>query len=263
MIKKFCVLLMLPVVLAGSVLNISSAQDLPGQRDSVNSAILKEKRVIQVVLPQKYKQGSTDKYDVLYVLDGDWNTKLVSQVQRFMEDEAKMPPAIIVGILNTDRDRDFLPTHVADNKTSGGADKFLSFLKNELIPYVDKTYPADGDNTLFGHSFGGVFVTYALLNEPQLFNSYIAADPSFWWDKNTMDKQVEGKMPALANLNKTLFITGREGQGMTEMGINQMEGILKKSVPAGLSWKISAYPDETHGSVRLKSMYDGLKYSYN
>jgi predicted alpha/beta superfamily hydrolase len=115
----------------------AAAQDLPGKRDSIQSAALKEKRYLQVVLPRNYKPGSADKYDVLYVLD-DGNTKTINNVQQFIEDEGFMPPTIIVGVLNTDRNRDFLPTNVADFKTSGGADKFLQFFKDELIPYVNK-----------------------------------------------------------------------------------------------------------------------------
>ena len=255
-------LFILPVVIFYTLPGIAAAQDLPGKKDSIQSVILNEKRVIQVVLPEKYKPGSKDKYDVLYVLDGDWNTKTMTDVERFIEGEAYMPPTIIIGVLNVDRDRDLTPTHVSDNKTSGGADKFLGFLKNELIPYVDKTYPSNGDNTIFGHSFGGLFVMYALLNEPQVFKSYIAADPSFWWDKGYMNKVAIDKLPGLANLNKTLYISGREGQPYQGMGIVSMDGILKIKAPAGFVWKDLAYPDETHGSVRLKSMYDGLKFTY-
>jgi len=250
------------VIILYSFFNLANAQELPGKRDSIKSSILNEKRVIQVVLPKKYKAGSTDKYDVLYVLDGDWNTKTMADVQQFIEGENYMPPTIIVGILNTDRNRDFLPTHVAGTKTSGGADKFLGFFKNELVPYINKTYPSNGDNAIFGHSFGGVFVTYALLTEPQLFKSYIAADPSFWWDSGIMIKMTAGKLAGLANLGKTFYISGREGQAFTGMGIPPMDTLLKKAAPAGLTWKVIAYPDETHGSVRLKSMYDGLKFSY-
>jgi predicted alpha/beta superfamily hydrolase len=237
------------------------AQEIPGKRDSLNSTILKEKRVFNVILPTGYKPAAGKKYDVIYVLD-DWNIKLLSQVEEFVEGESMMPPAIIVGILNVDRDRDLLPTHNAGNKTSGGANKFLSFMKDELIPYINKTYPANGDNTLFGHSFGGVFVTYALLTEPQLFKSYIAADPSYWWDDNVMLKTVPPKLAALAASGQTLYVTGRLGNGMTDMRIPQMDSILKKSAPAGLNWKLTAYPDETHGSVRFKSAYDGLRFSY-
>jgi predicted alpha/beta superfamily hydrolase len=238
------------------------AQEMPGKRDSINSTILKEKRCFQVVLPAGYKPESGKKYDVIYVLDGDWNTKLLSEVEQLLGDEGRIPHSIIIGILNTDRDRDLLPTHNAGNRTSGGADQFLSFMKNELIPYINKTYPSDGENTLFGHSFGGVFVTYALLTEPQLFDSYIAADPSYWWDDNVMLKMVPSKLPSLAVPNRILYVTGREGTGMKDMRIPQMDSILKKYAPATLTWKLTAYPDETHGTVRLKSAYDGLKFSY-
>jgi len=239
-----------------------NAQDLPGKRDSLNSTVLNEKRVFQVILPDDYKPGSTTKYDVLYIID-DWNIKLGQQIQRFIQDEHTMPPVIIVGVLNTDRDKDFLPTHNSGNPTSGSADKFLKFFKDELIPYINKTYPSDGDNTLFGHSFGGVFVTYALLNEPQLFNNYIAGDPSYWWDNGVMLKQVKEKLPSLANKEKTLYIGGRAGQGMKEMNINPMDSLLKKDAPAGFIWRVNSYPDESHGTVRLKNMYDGLRLAYS
>jgi len=241
---------------------LTKAQELPGKRDSLNSTILNEKRVFQVMLPEKYKPGSAEKYDVLYVLD-DWNIKLASQVQHFIEGENTMPPVIIVGVLNTDRDKDLLPTHNSGNPTSGSADKFLRFFKDELIPYINKTYPSDGDNTLFGHSFGGVFVTYALLNEPQLFNNYIAGDPSYWWDGGIMLKQVKEKLPSLANKEKVLYIGGREGDGMKEMNINPMDSLLKKDAPAGFIWKVNSYPNESHGTVRLKNMYDGLRLAYS
>ncbi len=260
--NRLSIFLIGSIIILSQLLGTASAQDLPGKRDSINSVILKEKRIIQVLLPEKYKPGSTDKYDVLYVLDGDWNTKLALEIQHFIESEAYMPPTIIVGVLNVDRDRDLTPTHVDNPKTSGGADKFLSFLKNELIPYVDKTYPSNGDNTLFGHSYGGLFVMYALLNEPNVFKSYIAADPSFWWDKHYMNKQATDKLPGLANMHRTLYMTGREGEGLVGMGIPPMDTILRKYAPADLIWKLTAYPEETHGSVRLKSMYDGLKFSY-
>lgn len=240
----------------------AAAQDMPGKRDSIKSMVLNEKRVIQVILPDGYKAGSTIKYDVLYILD-DWNIKLGRDIQHFIVDEHTMPPMIIVGVLNTDRNKDLLPTHNNGNKTSGGADKFLKFFKDELIPYVDKTYPSDGDNTLFGHSFGGVFVTYALLNEPQLFSNYIAGDPSYWWDNGVMLKQVKEKLPSLAGKGKSLYIGGREGQGMKEMNINAMDSLLKKDAPAGFEWVVKAYPKESHGTVRLKNMYDGLRFAYN
>ncbi|HJP64139.1 MAG TPA: alpha/beta hydrolase-fold protein [Mucilaginibacter sp.] len=240
----------------------ASAQDIPGKKDSVNSTILSQKRFIQVVLPTDYKPGSADKYDVIYVLDGDDNTKTMADVHQFITREGFMPKVIIVGVLNIDRNKDLTPTNSDGLSTSGGAAQFLGFLKDELIPYVNKNYPSNGNNTLFGHSFGGLFVTYALVNQPEAFNSYIAADPSYWWDKGYMISATAAKLPSLANLGKTLFISGREGQGMKGMAINPMDTLLQKSAPAGFAWKVSAYPNETHGTVRMKSIYDGLRFVY-
>ncbi|SEW37991.1 Predicted hydrolase of the alpha/beta superfamily [Chitinophaga sp. YR573] len=247
--------------------NRSQAQDTVrrivdiGVLDSLHSNILKEERLLQIFMPQNYKPGSTDKYDVLYVLDGgNWNTGLIKNVQHFLEGESYMPPTIIVSILGIDRNKDLTPTHLDSWKTSGGGANFLGFIKNELIPYINEKYPSNGDNTLWGHSLGGLFVINSMLNEPKTFKTYIAVDPSLWWDDSYIQKIAPDKLPALAGLNITLFISGREGN--ETMKIATMDTILKKMAPAGLSWKSVRYPDETHSSVRLKSIYDGLKFAY-
>jgi predicted alpha/beta superfamily hydrolase len=266
--KGFSFLIVL--IIACGLVNMAGAQDtvlrVPelAKLDSLNSTILKEKRLIQVFTPANYKPGSTDKFDVLYVLDGgNWNTGLIKQVQRFVEGEAYMPPTIIVSVMGIDRNKDLTPTRINNWGTSGGAANFLGFIKNELIPYVNKAYPTNGDNTLWGHSLGGMFVLYAMLNEPALFKSYIAVDPSLWWDNCLVPKMAAGKLPAFAGLNTTLYISGREGEDGKGMRIDTMDAVLKKSAPAGLNWKIQIYPNETHSSLRLKSTYDGLKYTYS
>jgi hypothetical protein len=164
--------------------------------------------------------------------------------------------------MGIDRNKELTPTHLDSWKASGGADDFLGFIKNELIPYVNKNYPSNGDNTIWGHSLSGMFVIYALLKEPTTFKSYIAVDPSVWWDDCLVPKMAAAKLPALAGINATLFISGRQGPDFHGMRVDTMDIVLKKSAPAGLKWKVVAYPDETHSSVRLKTAYDGLKFAY-
>jgi predicted alpha/beta superfamily hydrolase len=262
LVQSRTVLRWVTIILGNLLCFTALAQDLPGKKDSIQSSILGEKRFFQVVLPAKFAPNTMEKYDLTYVLDGEGNTALMEDIQRFITGEGFMPQTIIVGIFNTDRNRDLTPSHEQGYLTSGGADKFLVFLKNELVPYINKTYPTNGENTLYGHSFGALFVMYALLNEPQVFKSYIAADPSFWWGNGNMEGLAKEKLPTLSGMSKTLFISGREGQGLQEMRILPMDTILQKWAPTGLSWKLVAYPDETHGTVRLKSIYDGLKFSY-
>ena len=255
-----CALFLIPFL---AIFSNAIAQNLPAKRDSLHSAILKEERVFQVVLPESYKPGSTEKYDVLYVLDGDWNLKSAADVQQFAQNNSYMPPVIMVAVHNTDRSRDMTPTRVVQAPGSGGADKFLSFLKNELVPYVNKTYPANGNNILYGHSLGGLFSVYAFLAEPQLFNAYLVVDPSLWWDDNYIQKLAGEKMNASSHAGKSLFITGRDEAGLKQMGITDFDTLLKNRAPKDLKWKIAGYADEHHGSIRLKSVYDGLKFFYD
>lgn len=258
-----CALLIIPFL---TPFTNSTAQDLPGKRDALYSKILKEERVIHVFLPENYKLGSAEKYDVLYILDGESNVRSIpalnTAIQHFTLRETFLPPTIMVAVFNTNRERDFTPTRVAGFPTTGGSDKFLAFLKNELIPHVNKSYPANGNNILFGHSLGGLFSMYAFLSEPQLFNSYLAADPSFWWDNNYINKLATDKLSMSLQSGKSLFITGREGNEPQQQAIPGMDSILKSKAPNGLNWKVAVYPGETHGSIRLKSVYDGLKFFY-
>lgn len=246
-----------------SIYNEAVAQDLPGTRDSLYSEILQEQRILQIILPKNYKPESNDKYDVLYLLDGEWHTNIASQIEPYVKDNGFKPSSIIVGVINVDRNRDLLPTKGESLPTSGGADKFLSFLKDELIPYINKTYPSNDTKTLFGASFGGIFSMYAFLQDPELFDSYIAGDPAFWWDNNYMTKLAAKNLENIKASNKSIFVGGREGGAYKGMGIDVMDSVFQAKAPADLHWKFIAYPNETHSSVNFKTMYDGLKFSYS
>jgi predicted alpha/beta superfamily hydrolase len=236
-------------------------------KDSIYSNILKEQRAIEVVLPDNYKPGSTDKYEVTYVTDGEWNTKIVANLQRFAGYQF-MPPNIIVSLPNTYinkenmRNRDLTPTHIAQNSLSGGADNYIAFLKTELIPYIEKKYPTKGARTYHGGSLGGLFGMYTFFKEPDLFQSYTLSDPAFWWDNGFLMKMASTQLPTLPNPERTVFFTGREGKALSGMGVKEMDSIFKANAPAALHWKMSVYTGETHNSMIFKTVYDGYKFTY-
>jgi predicted alpha/beta superfamily hydrolase len=245
----------------------------PGIKDSIYSQIIGEERRLQIQLPPEYKPGSDQRYAVLYLLDGEWNAELFQQVQAWSRQWGYTPPIIMVGVVNSypkgvnQRFRDLTPTGAGQEGAAGGGaggagggPKLLSFLKNELIPYINKTYPSNGSNILWGHSLGGLFVLYALLTEPQLFDSYIAADPSIWWDNKFLIHYASGRLRYIMTI-KSLYITGRTGVPYHGMGIDSFEMVLQRSAPPELQWQTVAYPNETHVSMQYKSAYDGLKYT--
>ena len=228
--------------------------------DSIYSDILKENRTIEVVLPTNFKESN--KYDVLYVLDGEGNTGITRTIEEWIRENGFMPEPIIVGVYNTDRNRDLTPTHSFAGDNYGGADNFLSFLQKELIPYINKKYSVKGSNGIFGHSFGGLFAMYAFLTRPEVFDSYLAADPSFWWGDKYMQKLTLEKLDPKLHSNKSLWMSGRGGKESLDMGIPSIDSILKAKAPKELQWKFVEYPGETHNSIRYKSVYDGLRFFY-
>ena len=232
------------------------------KNDSVQSDVLKQNRKISVFLPEGY-DAKDAKFPVLYVLDADGRDQHTVPTARFLFLNNKMPKAIIVGIFNIDRNHDFLPDSIQSAPTGGGAGNFLQFFKKELMPHISSNYKTEGFNVLIGHSFGGVFAMHVLLNDPDLFDAYIAIDPSFWYKNQMQVKSAQDEFLKAKNWNKPIFITAREGEQKDGMGITAMEKVLKASAPSTLKWKIVEYPNEDHGSVTFKSVYDGLRYIFD
>jgi len=242
--------------------NVLSQDGYTVIKDSIQSDILKQNRKISIFLPEGY-DAKDAKFPVLYVLDADGRDQHTVPTARFLFVNGKMPKAIVVGVFNIDRNHDFLPDSSQAATTGGGADNFLQFFKTELIPHINKNFKTEPFNVLIGHSYGGVFVMHTLLNDPDLFDAYIAIDPSFWYKDQMQVKSAQNDFMKVKNWNKPIYISGREGGGMNDMGITAMEKVLKSSAPAALKWKIVAYPNEDHGSVPFKSVYDGLRYIFD
>lgn len=252
------------VLLCIEISSINAQQSLT-VRDSIYSSVLQEERKIELIFPKGYKPDSPEKYEVLYCLEGISNFTQLEY--NFLSGEGFIPDLILVGLPNTEkngvsmRDRDFTPTHTYGD--TGGAGKFLLFLKNELIPYMQKRYPVKSSgHSLYGGSMSGLFAVYAFLADPDLFTSYIAVDPSLWWDNFYLQRSFDQFMPKPGKLRNTLWLAGREGSAFQYMGIAKMDSILSSRKLAGLSWKRQLYPNETHYSTQFKGLWDGLKFSY-
>ena len=238
--------------------------------DSINSSYLQEVRHIKVSIPKKYNQNSNEKLDVLYVLDGEWATSLSETVYEFLEYAEFIPTnIIIVSIPNyykngvNMRRRDFTPTKINNQTISGGADNFLSFLKEELIPLINGKYSTNADNNiLYGSSLGGLFTIYTYLKDPALFKSYLTIEPVIRWDNNYINSIALDKLQNAKNVKNTLWISSRDGKASDDMGISKFESLLTTSAPQNLHWKVKSYTDETHFSVIWKGIYDGLKFTY-
>jgi predicted alpha/beta superfamily hydrolase len=239
---------------------------------SIESKILGEKRTLYISTPSRMKPGET--FPVMYLLDGEAFIELAGGQMRYLSESYKINPSmIIVGIANTDRFRDLTPTHLATGpdgkpdtsaasptRNSGGGEKFLQFIKQELMPYVETNYPAAPYKILAGHSLGGLMAAYCLIQHPDYFNAYVAASPSFQWDSEAVLKMAE-KMEEKTSGKMLFFCDANEGAAFHANQL-RFDSLLKKKNITGLKYKYAYYPEESHTSEPVKAFYDGMRFIY-
>jgi len=231
-----------------------------GDKISFESKVLNERKTIVVIPPYNYKDRPDEKFPVVFVLDPGNNLFATFGIVNYYSDMLKiMPRMIIVGIVSSDREKDYLPTPSKEHPTGGGADKFLRFISSELVALIDSTYPANSDRCIIGHSAGGLFAVYALENQPELFNSFICIDPSLWYDEKSLVKEMPGFLEKNKNIEKSIFISLSNEK---EMGIFPFIEVLEKYAPAGLNWDYIHYKSETHNSLGFKSICAGFEMIY-
>jgi hypothetical protein len=280
--------------LSYSLLPANAQQNNPviiGSVDSIHSQILKEERKFRVHLPPSALNGMYPKkrYPVVYLLDGDKHFDVVAGMIDYLStvyDNSFVPEMIVVGILNTDRFRDLTPTLVtsglrvdsAAGKRSGGGDHFMSFIEKELMPHIDSVYPAGRYRLLIGHSLGGLMAINTLVHQRKLFNSYIAIDPSMWWDRQRLLHETEQALKTTPYAGTALFLgmahTQKSGMDTTALqadttdgtiharSIVQLSRYLITARQNGLEADFKYYDAETHASVPILSTYDGLHFIF-
>lgn len=127
----------------------------------------------------------------LYVLDGARWIGVFSRAEDALLRSGQMQPVVIVRIgyqddatnMNARRKLDFTPSFGRTTTVTGGADRYLDALRDTIIPYAEAHLPVTpGSRAIFGHSYGGLFATYALAKSPDLFDGYIIMAPSLWFD---------------------------------------------------------------------------------
>lgn len=232
-----------------------------GYRHRIESKVLGESRSYIVHKPNGY-DFSSEAYPVIVLLDGDANMLHVSATMEELAKVGRSMPMLVVGVENTDRQRDMTPVLTNGDERPrgavGGADKFLAFLGDELLPEIDRKYRTRPARILIGHSFSGLFAIHALLERPGLFKGYIAISPSLWWDNQALAKRAERFVANNKDLQTAVYITiGNEGGAMLG-GAQKVAGALASS--RSISVNFQHWPDENHGSVAIRSVYEGLKW---
>jgi uncharacterized protein len=238
-----------------------------------------------------------DSYPVLYLLDPDVEFSLAESISRTLvnyntinpfiivgigyqvEDLAKMDPKIFWDQWDINRARDYVPievktgindleqgdaAHAGLATYTGGSEKFKNFIEKELIPEVNRSYRTSNENerALFGHSQGGLFAVWMMLNNPHIFKNYIILSPSLWIEQGQVIKQAF-KLSNFAGV-KAYFAVGSLEYDSNRSMVDEVKMFYSK-LPQSNSFesKLDIIDGENHVSMVPAALTKGLKFIFS
>lgn len=235
---------------------------------------------IAVALPIGYQAGDTTRYPVLYVLDGGAHLPILASMFRLTNRGGNTGNVIMVGVgyyppqafprpvpgQVPGRNVDYSPPpfqapgaerrDTASTPWPARADLFHRVLKEEILPLIDRTYRTSPDRALHGHSLGGLFATYVLFEDPDLFTRYAIMSPSYGWDGESMFLRERRFRTGRTGLPKQVFLSvgGLEGPGMIGNLWRMVSALCagtREGPYRGLNLAAEVIPEEHHGSAVL------------
>lgn len=231
-----------------------------GMRDTVPSKILGGERHISVYLPPSYEHAPATRYPVLYLVDGDYHYAYVAALLEQMAGVGEQIPEAILVAVGENGKKDFRREVSPDFGKGGDAAKLRAFLRNELIPAIDKRYRTTEYKALLGQSLAGLFAVDTLLEAPESFNAYVAVSPALWWDDKGPLRKAESVLKAKPGLKSRLFLSLGNERGM---GVMEFVGLLENAAPRTLQWKFTRFEAENHGAIMLPALQWALKQEFS
>ena len=225
-----------------------------GETFTMESRVLGETRRINVYSPPTY-QDPAPPLPTLYMPDGGIHEDFlhIAGLLQISALNGTMRPFRLVGIENTRRRRDL--TGPTDNPLDreiapvvGGSAEFRRFVRDELMPLVEERYATTGETAIMGESLAGLFIVETFFLEPDLFDTYIAFDPSLWWADASLLEHAQESLSSTPDLDATLFLAN-SGQSEIRSLTGRLTRILNDHAPAGLRWHHRDMPDETHATL--------------
>jgi uncharacterized protein len=224
-----------------------------GETFTMASSALGERRRINVYLPPQY--ADTARLPVLYMPDGGVAEDFihVAGLVQVLVGNGSMRPFILVGIENTERRRDMTgPTSVAADRQIaprvGGSAAFRTYLRTELMPLIRGRYRTTAETAIVGESLAGLFVVETLLLEPTLFDSYLAFDPSLWWNGGQLVRSAGDRFREASLAGKSLYLAS-SGNGGLEEPIRTLMAAARCGPTTALRCLYEAMPSETHATI--------------
>jgi predicted alpha/beta superfamily hydrolase len=249
------VLFVPPVGVQANAEEKKAAPLVVGDTFTIDSRILGETRRINVYMPPGYAESRDTRLPVLYMPDGGIAEDFlhVAGLVQISVSNATMRPFLLVGIENTQRRRDLTgPTRNEQDKKIaprvGGSEAFRRFIRDELMPQVRGRYRTTSEAAIVGESLAGLFVVETFLVEPELFDTYIAIDPSLWWNNEELVNSAAERLRSRPNLEKTLYFASSDEKGIAEI-TQRFAEVMSKNASSRIHWHYERMPEEKHSTI--------------
>jgi predicted alpha/beta superfamily hydrolase len=231
---------------------------------------------IIVGLPPSYAKEPDRHYPVLYVLDGQWDFTLVNMLTGGLRYDKVSPEVLIVGISYAGEDpnydklraEDYTPTrsHPTYAKEAYGGDgpKFLQFLEQNVLPTVEQRYRVDASQrVLSGSSLGGLFTLYALIERPDLFQSYLALSPAVGWDDRYIFRREREFHAQRPRLEKHVWLSVGEMEWPDYVKDDKaFFAQFEKSHYEGLALRVQVVAGEHHSGVKPEAYNRAVRFVF-
>jgi uncharacterized protein len=226
-----------------------------GDTFTIASKSLGELRRINVYAPPGYAESRDARLPVLYMPDGGMAEDFlhVAGLIQVSVGNGTMRPFLLVGIENTERRRDMTgPTEIADDRKIaprvGGSAAFRAFIRDELMPRVKERYRTTSETAIVGESLAGLFVVETFFREPELFDTYIAIDPSLWWNGGKLVDEAGDRLRARPAMRETLHLASSDERGIADP-VQRLAAVLEQGAFPGLRWHHDPLPQEKHSTI--------------
>ena len=224
---------------------------------------------LYIHLPTDYATETDKRYPVVYILDGQWDFKLVDAILGGLVYDRFVPQMVLVGITYSGENPDYDALRVMDltpiagqQKGSGDGPKFYEFLRNEALPYIEGTYRIDTTKrVLMGSSLGGLFTLYAMMKNPSMFSSYMAASPAVTFGNGILFKQESEFANSHKELPVRLYVGVGGDEGLTQPVKEFMQNVESRRY-SGFKHEFRVFDVERHASNKPELYNRGLRFLF-
>ncbi|MFC3076582.1 alpha/beta hydrolase [Phenylobacterium terrae] len=251
----------------------------------LRSRIVDQDFLIEVAWPPT-PIAAGQRLPVVFVLDGNHAFGMAAAAARSIQSGPfPMPPTLVIGIgyhfsrpedeaqwaalrlrdLSPCEDRLYQSQAGDAALPCGGAADFLTFIEDELKPFIAARFPVDlQDSTVVGASLGGLFALFALFTKPATFQRCIAISPAIYWGDGKL-LEIEAEHAAgRSDLPAHLFLAsgGLEEAHDPRQGfvsnLYKLDALLRSRGYPNLDVAMHVFEGETHMSVYPGAVTRGL-----